>query len=79
MSAFLEAIGSAISTIFSAITGAFKDIGNMIFTFGEQGALSGLTPAGYIVALLIGIPLATWIFSMGWKAITSLGGKLRGR
>lgn len=78
MTAFLEAIGSAISTVFNAITNAFQGIGNMIFTFNE-GVLSGLTPAGYIVALIIGLPLATWIFSLGWKAITSLGGKLRNR
>lgn len=65
MGSLVTAITDAISGVFTAIIEAFSGVGSLIFTIGESGAITGVTPFGYIFALTLGIPLATWLVSKG--------------
>jgi len=65
MTEFVTAIGEIFSTIFTAIITAFASLGNLIFTVSEAGAVTGITPFAYVLALVVGIPLATWLVSKG--------------
>lgn len=69
MDVFIEAVGQIFSTIFTAIINAFASLGNLIFTVGETGTVTGITPFAYVLALVIGVPLATWLVSKGLSFI----------
>lgn len=75
MSDLITAVTTTITGIFTAIVTAFSDIGNLIFTFTE-GAITGISPFGYFLALLIGIPAGTWLFN---KLFNLLKGLIIGR
>ena len=72
MADFVTGVGTVLSGVFTSILEAFSGIGNFIFTFGETGTISGLTGAGWLFVLLIGIPLATWLFSKGIGLVSHL-------
>lgn len=71
MSNFVTAITDALTGVFTAILQAFAGIGDLIFTV-ESGAISGLTPFGWVAAALIGIPLASWLFAKAIALISKL-------
>ena len=62
MADFVGGIVSVISALFTAILQAFGSIGELVFVIAESG-ITGLTPFGWLMTALIGIPLATWLFS----------------
>lgn len=72
MSQFVTAITDALTGVFTAILQAFAGIGDLIFTVGEAGAITGLTPFGWVTAALIGIPLASWLFAKAIALISKL-------
>lgn len=72
MEAFITAITDAFSGIFEAILNTFGSIGQLIFTISEAGAITGVSPFGYVIALILGVPLATWVISKGLGFIKSI-------
>lgn len=62
MEGLITTVTSTITGIFSAIITAFADVGNLIFTFSE-GALTGVSPFGYFIGLIIGVPIGVKLFS----------------
>lgn len=62
MGDLITAVTTTISGIFSAIISAFADVGNLLFVFTE-GTLTGISPFGYFMALIIGVPAGVWLFS----------------
>lgn len=62
MGDLITAVTTTISGIFSAIISAFADVGNLLFVFTE-GNLTGISPFGYFMALIIGVPAGVWLFS----------------
>lgn len=69
MEEFISTIVSVVGGIFNAIIEALKSLGGLIFTLGETGAITGVTGFGYVLAVVLGIPLATWLFSLGFGFI----------
>lgn len=63
MGDLITAVSTTISGIFTSIITAFSDIGNLIFVFTE-GAITGVSPFGYFLALIIGLPLGAKLFSV---------------
>lgn len=64
MTEFVSGITSLISGIFQAFINAAGSLGNLIFnTAAETGNITGLTSFGWLFAIVIGIPLATWLFN----------------
>lgn len=63
MEGFITAITGALSGVFTAITNAFASVGDLIFVSGEAGAVTGVTSFGYVLAVIVGIPLATWLLN----------------
>lgn len=63
MTDFVGAIVDLISGLFSVLIECLSSLGTLVFTVNEEtGALSGITPFGWLACIMIGIPLATWIF-----------------
>lgn len=62
MGDLITAVSTAVSGMFTAIITAFADIGNLLFVFTE-GAISGISPFGYFLALMLGFPIAVWLFN----------------
>lgn len=73
MAGFVTGITDIISGVFSALINAFGSIGNLIFTTGEGGAITGPSGFGWLLILGIGLPLAWKLFSMFFGYIRSLG------
>lgn len=67
MAEFVTAITTLLSGLFGAIITAFGSLGELFFRISDAGALEGLTPFGWLSTIIIGIPLATWLFN---KAIS---------
>lgn len=72
MEAFITAITDTFSGIFTAILNTFGSIGQLIFTISDAGAITGVAPFGYVIALILGVPLATWVISKGLSFIKSI-------
>lgn len=72
MEAFITAITDAFTGIFTAILKTFGSIGELIFVISEQGAITGVAPFGYVLALIVGVPLATWAISKGLGFIRNI-------
>lgn len=64
MESLIGAITETVSGIFTATIEAFAKVGNLLFTFAEGGTISGISPFGYFLALIIGIPLGAKLFSV---------------
>lgn len=78
MTEFITGVVSVITELFGGILEAFTGVGTLIFTIGEAGAISGLTATGWLFVILLGVPLATWLFSKGIGLVNRLvrgGGK----
>lgn len=73
MTTFVEGITSLISGVFKALLDALAGVGNLIFTMGENGTISGVTGFGWLLIIGISIPLATWLFGKVWTFIRSVG------
>lgn len=71
MEAFITAITDTFKGIFMAILDTFGSVGELVFEFNE-GAITGVAPFGYIVALLVAVPLATWVISKGIALIRQI-------
>lgn len=71
MQAFITAITDAFTGIFTAILNTFGSIGELIFEISE-GAITGVAPFGYVLALIVGVPLATWAISKGLGFIRNI-------
>lgn len=62
MAEFITGITDIISGIFEAIVNALGSTGSLIFTVNaETGAITGVSAFGWLVVLLIGLPVATWL------------------
>lgn len=61
MAEFITGITDIISGVFEAIVNALGSTGSLIFTIGETGAITGVSAFGWLVVLLIGLPVATWL------------------
>lgn len=75
MTAFVTGITEVVSGIFNALISGLSAMGNLIFTFGDTGAVSGVTGFGWIVILMISVPLATGLFNAILGMVRSLGGR----
>lgn len=73
MDTFVQGITSLISGVFKALLDALAGIGNLIFTMGENGAISGVTGFGWLLIVGISIPLATWLFGKVFTWVKGLG------
>lgn len=62
MTEFITGVTDVVSGIFEAILNALGTAGNLIFAVGDAGAITGLTPFGWLMVIIIGLPLATWVF-----------------
>lgn len=71
MENFITAVTSAFTGIFTAILNTFGSIGELIFEISE-GAIVGVAPFGYVLALIVGVPLATWAISKGLSFIRNI-------
>jgi len=72
MEGFITAITDVFSGIFTSILDTFGSLGQLIFTLGENGSITGVSPFGYVVALLVGVPLATWVINKGLSLIRQI-------
>lgn len=63
MADFITGITDIISGVFEAIVNALGSTGSLIFTVGETGAITGVSAFGWLVVLLIGLPVATWLIN----------------
>lgn len=61
MADFISGIVTVITQLFTGLLQMLAGLGELIFVIGESG-ISGLTPFGWLTVVLIGIPLATWVF-----------------
>lgn len=76
MADFITAITDVVSGIFEAILNAFGTAGELVFaTAAETGTITGLTPFGWLLAIIIGLPLGTWAFGKLWGVIKSIRAK----
>lgn len=73
MAAFIETITGLVTGVFKALLDALGGIGQVIFTIGENGSISGVTGFGQLLAVGIGLPLVTWLFTKLWAFIRSIG------
>lgn len=71
MSTIITAVTDAFSGIWGGIIEALSGVGDLIFVVTE-GTLSGLTPFGYVLALALGLPLATWLFGKAFSWIRGI-------
>lgn len=76
MAEFVKGITDLLSGMFTALIDALGSIGDLVFTIGENGAVSGVTGFGWLLVIGISIPLATWLFG---KVFTFIKGIGRGR
>lgn len=74
MDAFIKGVTDIITGIFTALTKALGSMGDLVFTTGENGAITGPSGFGWLLIVAIGVPLATWIFG---KLFTWLKGFAR--
>lgn len=72
MQAFVQGIVDVFTGMFTGLVKAFSDIGSLIFTMGENGAISGVSGFGWFLVVLIGVPLATWLLSKLFGLINRL-------
>ncbi len=72
MADFITGITDIITGIFEAIVSALGSTGSLIFTVGETGAITGVSAFGWLVVLLIGLPVATWIVNKLFALINRL-------
>ncbi|MCQ2387853.1 MAG: hypothetical protein MJ066_05370 [Clostridia bacterium] len=72
MAAFITAITDVMTGIFSALITALSSVGGLIFTIGESGAITGVEPFGYLLAVLVGVPAGAWVFSKLWGVVRSI-------
>lgn len=81
MADFISGIVTVISELFQGLLTAFTGVGELIFAIGEAGAITGLTATGWLFVALIGVPLATWLFSKGFSLVGRLvrGGGVAGK
>lgn len=79
MGDLIKAVTDTISGIFTGIIEAFAGVGNLLFTFGETGALTGISSFGYFMALVIGVPAGVWLFTklLGLIKSIRIGGSAR--
>lgn len=63
MAAFITSITDIVTGIFGTLIDTLASAGSLIFTISEAGAVTGVAPFGYVMSVLIGIPLATWAFN----------------
>lgn len=79
MAEFITGVVTVITQLFAGILEAFSGVGTLIFAVGEAGAITGLTTTGWLFVILLGVPLATWLFSKGIGLVNRLvrggGGK----
>lgn len=74
---FLTQIGQGTADIFTAITEAFANAGNLLFVVGEGGTLTGLTPFAWLVVAGIAVGLGTWLLSTLFGWVKSIGKRSR--
>lgn len=76
MTEFIEGLTEVVSGVFDAIVNALASTGTLIFaTNAETGAITGPTPFGWLMVLVLGIPLATWAFGKVFNWIKSVRAK----
>lgn len=71
MSGIITAVTDAFSGVWGGIIEALSGVGDLIFVVSE-GQLNGLTPFGYVLALAMGLPLATWLFGKAFSWIKGI-------
>lgn len=72
MAEFASSIIEVFTGLFGGMIEALGTLGNLFFETSEAGAVT-VSGFGWLVAVLIGVPLATWLFSKIFTAIMSLG------
>lgn len=73
MASFVTGITDIISGVFGALIKALGSVGDLIFTTGEGGAITGPSGFGWILILGIGLPFAWRVFSLLINWIKGLG------
>lgn len=73
MQEFVTGVTGIVSGIFTALVDALGSVGNLIFRIGEGGAISGVTGFGWVLILMISVPLATWLFGKLFSWLKSVG------
>lgn len=62
MDAFIQALADLAEGIGGAVVSVFSSVGQIFFTIGENGAMSGLTPIGLLL-------LAPFVIGLVWKVV----------
>lgn len=65
----ISAVVNGLGTFFDGLIAVFAKLGDILFTIGEAGAITGLTPFAWVIVTLIIIGLGTWLFSKGFGLI----------
>lgn len=73
MSGFVEGITSLITGIFNALISALGSIGNLVFTTGTEGAITGPSGFGWLLIIGLGVPLAWSLFNKLFTFLKGLG------
>lgn len=64
MTEFVTGIVDVITALFAALLEMLAGLGTLVFNVAaDGGAITGLTPFGWLTAILVAIPLATWLFN----------------
>lgn len=72
MADFVSGFTQIITGVFGALIQMLSSLGELFFKLGaENGAITGLTPFGWLFTIILGVPIATWLFN---KAITFIKG-----
>lgn len=69
---FASNIVSVLTALFTGLIECLAGLGTLIFQVGEAGAVSGLTPFGILLSVLVGVPLATWLFGKAFTFVKSI-------
>lgn len=73
MEQFVSGITSIITGVFTALVNALGSIGQIVFTVSEAGAITGVSAFGWLLIVGIGLPLATWAFSLFFTFLKGVG------
>lgn len=72
MADFVSNIVSVLTALFKGLIDCLASVGELVFVAGESGTISGITPFGILLGVLVGIPLATWLFGKAFTFVKSI-------
>lgn len=73
MTTFVTGITDIVTGIFGSLVTSLSSISNVIFVVSEAGAITGVSPFGWLLVVGISVPLATWLFGKFFTFIRGIG------